>query len=422
MHKTHQDRIAAGRRAILDELGPSKAQIEHGLELHADAFVADVQGGVPVTLPVGIAMDRLQVDVDRLCRESTELGLTPDRANDWVKTQWRRLKTFESAFDPQWRELVRELYAIAGVNLASEDMSGPDENSLDAALEHIVRSNFVYEQTDEVVRVGRVSDIDRAHAAGKPAVLYHMAGVGGFAEAEEPIPRLDLFFGLGVRMMHLTYNRRNQLCSSWMQGDDDGGLTGVGWQAVQRMNALGVLVDIAHCGDRSALEVIEASDDPVLLSHTACRAVYDDVSNSTYVDAVMRQPYADGVARPTSPGSRNAGDDILRALGAHGGVAAFYTINYVIGQGDHADTFDCYAQHLEHAVDTAGVDHVAIGTDRTYFPQWPPTSMDWTNWPYWTVGLVCRGWSDDQIRRVIGANFLRVAQRVLDKQPWGCFI
>jgi microsomal dipeptidase-like Zn-dependent dipeptidase len=217
-----------------------------------------------------------------------------------------------------------------------------------------------------VVRVGHARDIERARAEGKPGVVYHMAGVGGFAEAAEPIWRLDLFFGLGVRVMQLTYIQQNKLCSSWLQGDDDTGLTDL--------------------------------------------------------DAVMRQAYAAGVQRPAKPGSRNASDEILRALAATAGVAAFYTIDYVLGLGDHAKTFGCFAQHLEHALGVAGADHVAIGTDRTHFPDWPPTSMDWTNWPYWTVGLVCRGWTDDQIRNVIGANFLRLAQGVLDRQPWGPFI
>jgi len=70
----------------------------------------------------------------------------------------------------------------------------------------------------------------------------------------------------------------------------------------------------------------------------------------------------------------------------------------------------------------AGIDHVAVGADRTYIPSWRPRPLDWTNWPYWTVGLVCKGHSDDEIRKIIGANYRRFAQRVLDKQPWGSFM
>ena len=179
------------------------------------------------------------------------------------------------------------------------------------------------------------------------------------------------------------------------------------------------MVDIAHCGDRSALDVIEASSEPVLLSHTACRAVYDDAADPRYVKLVMQQPYARGVEHPKKTGSRNASDEILRALAERDGVAAFYTIDYVLGPDGSGRSFEKFAQHIEHAVKVAGVDHVAIGSDRTYVPCWEPEPMDWTNWPYWTVGLVCRGFSDEDVRKIIGGNALRYARRVLDKRPWG---
>ena len=118
--------------------------------------------------------------------------------------------------------------------------------------------------------------------------------------------------------------------------------------------------------------------------------------------------------------SRNASDEMLRAVAAQGGLAAIYTIDYVLGAGP--ESFHTWYRHLEHAVKVAGIDHVAIGTDRTFFPTWPPGVLDWTNWPYWTVGLVCRGHSDDEIQKIIGANFLRYARQVLDKQPWGAFM
>jgi membrane dipeptidase len=77
---------------------------------------------------------------------------------------------------------------------------------------------------------------------------------------------------------------------------------------------------------------------------------------------------------------------------------------------------------VEHAIETAGIDHVAIGSDRTFFPTWKPSPLDWTNWPYWTVGLVCKGLPDADIQKIIGANYLRYAERVLDKRPWGAVI
>ena len=69
-----------------------------------------------------------------------------------------------------------------------------------------------------------------------------------------------------------------------------------------------------------------------------------------------------------------------------------------------------------------GVDHVAVGTDLAFFPSWKPSPLDWTNWPYWTVGLVCMGHSDDEIRKVIGGNYFAYLQKVMPKRPLGEFL
>jgi len=421
MHPKHRKRIDAGLRCILEELKPSKAQVERGLALHAESFVADAQGGVPVTTPVDLIMDRLEPELEQIKKDLEARGLDEKDRRERLIIEWKRRKTFESAFDPQWRAAFRKLYRIAGVNMGAEDVAGPNENTFEQALVHIARNGFVHERTGDVIRVGHAEDIERARRQGKPCVVQHLAGVGAFAESEDPIRYIDLFFALGVRMMQLTYIQKNKLCCSWMQSEDTG-LTALGRQAVRRMNELGVMVDIAHCGDRSSFDVIEASAEPVLVSHTACRAVYDDASNPFYLDAVTSQDYARGVERPAKTGSRNISDEIMRAVAARDGIVALYTIDYMLGRGKEGRSFDAFARHLEHAVEIAGVDHVAIGSDRTYFPTWEPESMDWTNWPYWTVGLVCRGFDDEDVRKIIGANYLRYAERVLDKRPWGAFI
>jgi len=247
-------------------------------------------------------------------------------------------------------------------------------------------------------------------------VVFHLAGVGCFAETDDPLTNLDLFYALGVRMSQLTYIQQNALCCSWLQ-EHDTGLTPMGKKVVRRMNGLGIMVDVAHCGHQSSLDAIEASEEPAMISHTACKGVYDDATNTAYIEAVLRQPYARGVTRPDRTGSRNASDEILRAVAGKGGIIAFYTIDYMLGTGP--ESFNTWFRHLEHAIEIAGIDHVAIGSDRTFFPGWQPGPMDWTNWPYWTVGLVCKGLADGDIRKIIGGNYLRYMEQVLDKRPWG---
>ena len=202
-----------------------------------------------------------------------------------------------------------------------------------------------------------------------------------------------------------------------MDAQNDTGLKPLGKEVIRRMNELGIMVDLAHTGERSALEIVQKSREPVMISHTACSAIYDDTDNSDYVKLVMAQSYAEGVSYPRKTGKRNASDELLRAVGQNGGLVAIYTIDYMLGTGP--ESFHTWYRHLEHAIDMVGIDHVGIGADRTFFPDWKPRPLDWNNWPYWTVGLVCKGHSDDEIRKIIGTNYRRFAQRTLAREPWG---
>ena len=131
--------------------------------------------------------------------------------------------------------------------------------------------------------------------------------------------------------------------------------------------------------------------------------------------------YGRRVTRPSKPAaSGNATDDLIRAVAKRNGIIAIFNIWYMLAPKQDW-SFDAFARHIEHAVKVAGADHVAVGTDRTVFPGWKPHACAWSNWPYYTVGLLCRGFSEDEARRLIGANYLRYARRVLDKRPWGPF-
>ena len=413
------ERIEAGHQVILDELKPTQAQIDRGLELHYNSFVADVQGSVQLSSTHGLVGDRLRQDLEPVRAALSGQGLDPVELERRLHAGHFKRKTFESAFDEQWTAESQALYRIAGVNLGVCDVAGPEENTFEAALDRVSRINFAHDHRDDLIRVAKLADIERGIRSGKPAEMYHLAGVGCFAETSDPLRILDLFYALGVRMSQMTYIQANGLCSSYLQ-ERDTGLTPLGTQVVRRMNELGIMVDLAHSGEQSSYDMIGASTEPVLLSHTGCRAVYDDSTNRGYLEKVFQQPYARGATPPTRPVSRNADDAMLKAVAAQGGLIAIYSIDYVLGAGP--ESFHTWYRHLEHAVSIAGSDHVAVGTDRTFFPTWQPGVLDWTNWPFWTVGLVCMGHTDDEIQKIIGGNFLRYARRVLDKRPWGAFM
>ncbi len=413
------ERIVAGREAFLAEMKPTKAQIARGLELHFDRFVADVQGSVQVSYIGGLQSDQMREQLRPHRNRLQEEGLEGrELARELGKIHFKH-KPFESTFDRQWIEESKAIYAMTHVQMGTEDVAGPNENRFESALDRLARIDFVYQQRPDLIRVSGPADMERARREKLPSTIYHLAGVGCFAEAEDPIARLDLFHAVGVRMSQLTYIQDNKVCCSWMQ-ENDTGLKPLGRQVVGRMNQLGMMVDLAHAGERSSLEVVEASLSPVMISHTACSSIYEDTDNAEYVKRVMAQPYAKGVAYPKKTGRRNATDELIRAVAKRNGLVAIYTIDFVLGTGP--ESFRTWYRHLEHAIEVAGIDHVGIGADRTYIPGWRPGPLDWTNWPYWTVGLVCQGHSDDDIRKIIGGNYRRFASEILDAQPTGSFM
>ena len=390
--------VEACRHAALDELKPTRSQLERGFELHYSSYVADLCGCLYVADPLFIWKgDRLKGELESYRNKLEKEGLDREEIQQRVLNQWRDMKAFESAFDPQWREDYRNLYRLAGMDLAVEDVGHFHEPSFRAGLQHTARAGFVYDKIKaDALRVSGVDDLETARKNEKVAVLLHLHGANWFAMTPDPLQTLDLFFALGVRASQLTYHEKNSLASSDdFDGERDAGLSLLGKRVVRRMNQLGMIINLAHCGHRSGLDAIEASSEPVINAHTGCRAIYDNYKNED--------------------------DDYLRTLARNGGVAGMYAGN-LSPDPDSGFSFNAWFPHLEHAIKVAGIDHVGIPSDVTFMPDYPPRPMSWSNWPYFTVGLVCRGLSDVEIRKIIGGNFLRLAKQVLDKRPWGPFI
>jgi membrane dipeptidase len=232
---------------------------------------------------------------------------------------------------------------------------------------------------------------------------------------EEELGLIRVFFQLGIRMMHVTYQRRNMLGDGCAE-TANGGLSDFGRQALAEMNRQGVLIDVAHSGWQTSLEAARASSKPVVASHTAAAGRHRHI--------------------------RGKPDDVLRALADSGGYAGVCCIpQFLGGRGDIAAFLD----HIDHMVKLVGADHVAIGTDVAYTSRqdsaerkrvptrrrsrqrfaslWPREtftataaareSLAWTNWPLFTVGLVQRGYRDEDIQKIIGGNVMRVAREAL---------
>jgi len=209
------------------------------------------------------------------------------------------------------------------------------------AFEKVVRSVARWEaeisnHPGTFVPVRSAEDIPAARSAGKTGLCY---GLQDGVSFEDDIGRLETLAWLGVRVIQPTYNRRNLLGDGCME-PADAGLSRSGLEAVERMQSLGVLVDLSHCGRRTAADAIGIAKRPMAFTHTGCFALAEHPRHRT--------------------------DAELKAVANTGGVSGIFIMPY-LAQGRQPTAADVIA-HLEHAINVAGEDHVAIGTDGNISP------------------------------------------------------
>jgi membrane dipeptidase len=217
------------------------------------------------------------------------------------------------------------------VNITLGYVAGPME-----PFEYTVKSigawdRVLRERPDSLLKVNTAADIRRAKAEGKIGVLY---GFQNAAQVGDKLDRIDTFGDLGVGVIQLTYNPPNQIGDGSM-APLNRGLTPFGHEVVTRLNANRIMVDLSHSGERTCLDAIAASKQPISINHTGCRALVDLPRNKT--------------------------DAELRAVAEKGGFVGIYFMPYLNLSG-HARAEDVVA-HIEHAVNVCGEDHVGIGTD-----------------------------------------------------------
>ena len=227
--------------------------------------------------------------------------------------------------------------AASGVTAINFTVVGPGSGFEDTVGAIATVQRVAEENPERYLLVRRHADILRAKASGALGIII------GFQTTEmlgEELARLELFRGLGVRIVQLTYNERSLYGDGCLE-PANAGLSNLGREAVARMNALGIAVDVSHCGARTTAEAIAVSAKPILISHTGCRAVFDN--------------------------PRNKDDAALRALAERGGVAGIYLMPY-LSAGPGPITVDDLLRHVDHAVGVCGEDHVGIGSDQGIVP------------------------------------------------------
>jgi membrane dipeptidase len=263
---------------------------------------------------------------------------------------------------------------------------------------------------DYVIKAESLTDIYHAHETGR---LAHVFGLEAATMIENEVDRIDVLYGIGVRQMGIAYSEAN-LLGSGLKERGDGGLTYFGEQAVQRMNKLGMAIDISHSGDRTAMDVIEKSARPVFITHCGSREVW--------------------------PIRRMKPDAVIRACADRGGVLGLEAAPHTSLSRDHpAHSIESVMDHLTHCLDLVGIDHVTFGPDTLFGdhvglhvafadnlstgPEDEGVSFPMVDYVdglenpaecfFNIIGwLVRHGFSDDEIRKLVGGNTLRVLEQV----------
>ena len=307
-------------------------------------------------------------------------------------------------------ELIKEILA-SGTNAVAVTLTDPKaygECAFPNALEDLFKyDGHIRAHSDFFLKATRVADVERAGKEGRLALIYQLQNT---TPIQKDLDRIDLFYGLGLRSLQLTYNYQNYV-GAGCRDRHDAGMTTFGVDVIERMNDIGMLVDVSHAGMATMVDAVEVSSKPIIISHTACQAVHLH--------------------------SRNTTDENLRRVADKGGVIGICQIRTFITDKPR-ENLDFYFDHIDHAVNVAGIDHVCIGSDRDHRviedtqeeidqvleeegPQFHPSE-----WPLYMTGLngprrmevvvsllSRRGYSDDKIEKIINTNLFRIYEEVI---------
>ena len=286
-----------------------------------------------------------------------------------------------------------------------------------SAFDELVRG-----RPDRVLAVRHAQDLDRAREIG---VVAGVAGIEGGHALEESLEELERFHGLGVRVLTLVWN--NHL--SWIRSCQDGadasipaGLSSFGKSIVERMNALGMVVDLSHAGKRSYLDALEISSKPVIASHSGCKRLNEHPRNldDEQLRALSKNGGVVGIAFCTGfldEDARRAeiefrkGAQYQELRGAND-TEKFLRQSELIERELPALSAERVVDHIAHAAYVAGIEHVGLGSDYDGIER-TPLGLGDANYVVLAELMERRGFQEREIRAVLGENLQRVFRAVL---------
>lgn len=403
--RTGNETIDQAREAALALLQPTPAQIDRAWELHFGSLVFESYGFAP----------RCAIDAAGI-NEAVQAGASSEELSDLREMMSMSRQTH----DARERKEFFDAFHAAGVTCIFQNAGeeGNDPLRLLKRLAHFTKATDLLRPA--LSKVTTADEVLAVKSAGNVALCFTGNGVPlrqQWESVRDELRLIRIFHELGIRMMHLTYNRRNPIGDGAGE-PHDGGLSDFGRAVVAEMNRVGVIVDVAHSGWKTAADAARVSAMPMVASHTTCADVYRHF--------------------------RGKPDDAIKAICDTDGLVGMCGIpRFLGGKGDIVALMD----HLDHLIGKFGARYAAIGVDTAYVSRfdkeerlriqkrpggasplagsgdrwehlWPKDdfqatpeaerSLAWTNWPLFTLGMVMRGHSDEAIRQVLGENVLRV--------------
>ncbi len=294
-------------------------------------------------------------------------------------------------------------YKESGTNVVSLNITF-DAVAKDPLLGFRMAGQFrkwLNQHSDDYMLINKVEDVERARTQNKLGVFFDVEG--GVAVEADPL-LVQAYYDLGVRWMLIAYNEPNKL-GGGCQGAEDGGLTDFGRQVIDEMERVGMVLCCTHTGERTALEAIEYSSNPVILSHSNPRAMCNH--------------------------DRNVSDRLIKAIASTGGVISVNGIGLFLND-DNDPTTEDFVRHVNHVAALVGPEHVGIGLDYVFDTSeldqliadnpdmYPPEKgydrgiamVEPERIPIIAEALLQDGWSENDLRGFLGENNLRVAKQV----------
>lgn len=279
-------------------------------------------------------------------------------------------------------------------------LGGPDVK-IDVMSHLVGYTGLVAEYPDLLMRVDSVADLDAIREHGKTGIILGVQNSDHFQSTDD----VTRFYRAGQRVSQLTYNSQNRIASG-STDRADGGVSDFGAAIIEAMNAVGMAIDVSHCGDMTTLDAFSLSSHPVLITHSNCRAL-----------------------APGHPRCKT--DEAIQAMAASGGVMGITAVRNFV-RNDEPTTIEHYVDHIDHIVELVGVEHVGVGTDADLagYDALPSEIYDQLKSGYksayafrdkidiegldhprkiydLTEALVRRGYADASISAVLGGNFRR---------------